>query len=124
MASGTNPVKLLGNDKFLTRLQQTLNGWRHEDPPTLKKLPIESTVPEFLVNESGHRLATALNHAVADLTTIEFYYLLQKGNTRSKEHATKRNAQCNLKWRMSHSSKKTNMDASCAYREMHPSPTY
>ena len=77
LASGTNPVKSLGNDKFLTRLQQTLDGWRHKDPPTSKKLPVESDVPKFLVNESGHRLTTALNHAVADLTMIAFYYLLQ-----------------------------------------------
>jgi hypothetical protein len=45
LASGTNPVKSLGIDKFLTRLQQTLDGWRHEDPPTSKKLPVESDVP-------------------------------------------------------------------------------
>ncbi len=72
LASGTNPVKTLGSNKFLTRLQQTLDGWCHEDPPTSKKLPVESDVPEFLVNESGHRLATALNHAIGDLTTIAF----------------------------------------------------
>ncbi len=76
MASGTNPVKSLGNDIFPTRLQQTLDSWRHEDPPTSKKLPVESDVPKFLVNESGHRLATALDHTVADLTMIAFYYLL------------------------------------------------
>jgi hypothetical protein len=76
LACGTNPVKTQGRDKFLTHLQQTLDGWRHEDPPTSKKLPVESDVPKFLVNESGHRLETALNHAVANLTTIAFYYLL------------------------------------------------
>jgi hypothetical protein len=79
LACRTNPVKTLGSKKFLTRLQQTLDGWRHEDPPTLKKLPVESDVPEYLVNESGHCLATALNQAVADLTTIAFYYLLHVG---------------------------------------------
>jgi hypothetical protein len=76
LASGINPVKTLGSNNFLTRLQQTLDGWRHEDPPTSKKLPVKSDVPKFLVNKSGHRLATALDHAVADLTTIAFYYLL------------------------------------------------
>jgi len=79
LACGTNPVKTLGSKKFLTRLQQTLDGWRHKDPPISKKLPVESDVPEYLVNESGHRLATALDQAVADLTTIAFYYLLRVG---------------------------------------------
>jgi hypothetical protein len=79
LACGTNLVKTLGNNKFLTRLQQMLNGWRHKDPPTSKKLPVESDVPKFLVNESGHCLATALNHTVTDLTTIVFYYLLRIG---------------------------------------------
>ncbi len=77
LACGTKPVKMLGSDKFLTRLQQMHDGWHHEDPPTSKKLPVESDVPKFLVNKCGHRLATTLNHAVADLTTIAFYYLLQ-----------------------------------------------
>ncbi len=79
LACGTNPVKTLGSKKFLTRLQQTLDGWHHEDPPTSKKLPVKSDVPEYLVNKSGHRLATALDQAVADLTTIMFYYLLCVG---------------------------------------------
>ncbi len=77
LACGTNPVKTLGSKKILTRLQQTLDGWRHEDPPTSKKLPVESDVPEYLVNKSGHRLAMALDQAVADLTTTAFYYLLR-----------------------------------------------
>jgi hypothetical protein len=70
LACGTNPVKTLGSKKFLTWLQQTLDGWRQEDPPTSKKLPVKSDVPEYLVNKSGHRLATALNQVVADLTSI------------------------------------------------------
>jgi hypothetical protein len=77
LACRTNPVKTLGSKKFLTHLQQTLDGRCHEDPPTSKKLPVESDVPKFLVNKSRHRLATALDHAVADLTTIAFYYLLR-----------------------------------------------
>ncbi len=95
MASGTNPIKSLGNDKILTRLQQTLDGWRHEDPPTSKKLPVESDVPKFLVNESGHRLATTLDHAVADLMTIAFYYLLQIGEytVKGTHNETKRTVQ-------------------------------
>jgi hypothetical protein len=51
LACGTNPVKTLGSKKFLTRLQQTLDGWRQEDPPTSKKLPVKSDIPEYLVNK-------------------------------------------------------------------------
>jgi hypothetical protein len=79
LACGTNPVKTLGSKKFLACLQQMLDGWHHEDPPTPKKLPVELDIPKFLVNKSRHHLTTALNHAVADLTTITFYYLLQIG---------------------------------------------
>jgi hypothetical protein len=95
LASGTNPVKTLGSNKFLTRLQQTLDGWRRKDPPTTKKLPVKSDVPKFLVNKSGHRLATALDHAVADLTTIAFYYLLRIGEytVKGTGNKTKRTVQ-------------------------------
>jgi hypothetical protein len=98
LASGTNPVKSLGNDIFLTRLQQTFDGWRHEDLPTSKKLPIESDVPEFLVNESGLLLATALDHVVADLTTIAFYYLLRRGEYTVKR--TRDEMKCTVQFKM------------------------
>ncbi len=68
------------------RLQQTLDGWRHADTPTQKKLPIESDVPEYLVNKAGHKAGTALDQAIADLTTMAFYYLLCVG-----EYTVKRN---------------------------------
>jgi hypothetical protein len=80
-----------------------LDGWHHEDPPTSKKLPVKSDVPEYLVNESGHRLATALDQAVVDLTTIAFYYLLcvgeytvKRNKKRNKAHSTIQNGGYNL----------------------------
>jgi hypothetical protein len=51
-------VKTKNGDKYLMRLQQMLD---HEDPPTQKKLLIESDVPEYLVNGAGHKAATALD---------------------------------------------------------------
>jgi hypothetical protein len=98
LACGTNPVKMLGSNKFLTHLQQTLDGWRHKDPPTSKKQPVESDVPKFVVNKSGHRLATALDHTVADLTTIVFYYLLQIGEYTVKE--TRNKTKCTVQFKM------------------------
>ncbi len=62
------------------KLQQMLDGWRHADPPTQKKLSVESDVPEYLVNEAGHKAATVIDQAIADLTTIAFYYLLCIGD--------------------------------------------
>jgi hypothetical protein len=50
-----------------------------QGPINIKKLPVESDVPKFLVDKSRHCLATALDHTVADLTTIAFYYLLRIG---------------------------------------------
>jgi hypothetical protein len=98
LACGTNLVKTLGSNKFLTHLQQTLDGWHHKDPPTSKKLPVESDIPEFLVNESEHCLATALNRAVADLTTIAFYYLLQIGEYTVK--GTRNETKCTVQFKM------------------------
>jgi hypothetical protein len=74
-----------------------LNGWCHEDPPTSKKLPVKSDVPKFLVNKSRHRLATNLDHAVADLTMIAFYYLLQIGYT---VKGTQNETKCTVKFNM------------------------
>ncbi len=98
LACRTNLVKMLGSKKILTHLQQTLNGWRHEDPPTSKKLPVESDIPKFLVNKMGHRLPTALNHTVADLTTIAFYYLLRIGEYTVK--GTRKKTKCTVQFKM------------------------
>ena len=86
LAIGANPVKTKNGDKYLMRLQQMLDGWRHADPPTQKKLPVESDVSEYLVNKAGHKAATALNQAIADLRIIAFYYFLRVG-----EYTVKRN---------------------------------
>ena len=57
MAIGNNPTKIIGSEKFLPALQIMIEGYSKEDPPTRKMLPIESDVPQFLVDigysESG-----------------------------------------------------------------------
>ena len=80
-----------------------LDGWRHADPPTQKKLPVESDVPKYLVNKAGHKAATALDQAIADLTTIAFYYLLcvggiyiQKKQKRNKAYGAIQNGRCHI----------------------------
>ena len=73
MACEVNPIKII------PRLQQTYDGWRKEDPPTTKMLPVESDVPEALVASGLLPGATELDRAVGDLTMVAFYYLLRVG---------------------------------------------
>jgi hypothetical protein len=61
-----------------------LDGWRKEDGPTEKKLPVEADVPEFLANLSRMAEATELQKAVGDLCLVAFYYLLRVGEYTGK----------------------------------------
>ena len=45
-----NPIKIAGSDKLLPRLQQMLDGWAKSDPPTLKQLPVEADIPEYIAS--------------------------------------------------------------------------
>ena len=79
MAIGNNPTKLLGSDKFLPALQIMLEGYEKEDPPTRKMLPIETDVPQLLVEMGYGTSGTAHMQAIGDLALIAFYYLLRIG---------------------------------------------
>ncbi len=79
LACEINPTKISGSDKLIPRLQQTYDGWRKQDPPTSKMLPVESDVPEWLVDRGRDALATELDKAVGDLVMVAFYYLLRIG---------------------------------------------
>ena len=67
-----------------------LDGWKKKDPPTMKKLPIEVDIPEYLVERAMQSEATEGTKATADLTLIAFYYLLRVGEYTCK---TKRNSE-------------------------------
>ncbi len=84
----------MGSDKYLPRLQISLDGWKQVDPPTIKKLPVESDTPELLV-QSGIASGSTKDLAIGDLTTIAFYYLLRVGEytTKSTRANTKRTVQ-------------------------------
>ena len=56
-----------------------LDGWWKEDPPTLKQLPVEVDMPEFLAAAGRKPEALELVKAVGDWTFIAFYYPLQIG---------------------------------------------
>jgi hypothetical protein len=79
-----NPFKTLGTKKFHPRISKTLDLWKKTDPPTSKKLPVESDIPEYLVNIGQHPCATELDKAIGDLCTIEFYYLIRVGEYTNK----------------------------------------
>ncbi len=74
-----NPIKISGSDKLLLRLQQMLDGWAKSDPPTLKQLPVEADVPEYITSLAQSPVSTALDQVIGDLTLIAFYYLLRIG---------------------------------------------
>ena len=48
LACGTNPTKLVGFDKMILGLQQTPDGWRKDDPPMKKQLPVEADVLTYV----------------------------------------------------------------------------
>ena len=84
MAGGTDPTKDPATGRFLPRIQEQLDGYRKEDPPTQKELPVEADVPEFLVSLAMRRGATEKDKAVGDLVMIAFYYLLRVGEYTKK----------------------------------------
>ena len=56
-----------------------MEGWRKEDPPTKKKIPVGIDVPEFLAELEMGKYATEMVKAVGDCVIISFYYLLRVG---------------------------------------------
>jgi hypothetical protein len=81
MATGVNPTKVTGSEKFLIliQLQIQLAGYTKEDPPTRKKLPVEADVPELLIDMAYTNKEDSFAQATADLALIAFYYLLRIG---------------------------------------------
>ncbi len=93
LVCGQNPTKIVRSETLLPRLSQIFDGWRKEDPPTSKQLPVEADVPELLVERGRDRSATPLDQAIGDLALIAFYYLLRIGEytvkgTRNKTKQT------------------------------------
>lgn len=79
LVCNVNPLKIGGSEKLLPQLAQVLDGWRKEDGPAMKKLPVKADVPEYLVKCGLQPGASDLDKAVGDLTIMAFYYLLRIG---------------------------------------------
>jgi hypothetical protein len=99
LACNNNPTKIKGSDKLLPRLQVMLDGHRKEDPATIKKLPVQSDVPELLVTTAYNGMGTEMEKAAADLILIAFYYLLRVGEytVKGSRNSTKQTVQFKYK---------------------------
>ena len=85
--------------KFLPRLSQMLDGFRKEDPPTNKKLPIEVDIPELLCVRGLAGTASEKERAVGDLVLLAFYFLWRVGEYTIKQgrNSTKQTTQFCMK---------------------------
>ena len=79
LAIGVNPTKEAHGDHLVERLHQMMDGYRKEDPPTLKKLPVEVDIPELMAARGLMPNASELQAAVGDWGLIAYYYLLRVG---------------------------------------------
>lgn len=97
--AGINPTKEEHGTKLMFPVRLVLDGWRKDDGPTEKKLPVEADVPEYLVNLGRQANATSLQKAVGDLALIAFYYLLRIGEYTGKptRNETKQTQQFKLR---------------------------
>ncbi len=76
-----------------------LDGYNKTNPPTRKMLPVESDVPELMVDLGYGKNEMAHSQAIGDLALIAFYYLLRIGEytVKSKHANTKQTVQFKLK---------------------------
>ena len=79
LARNVNPLKIVGSDKFIPRIQETLEGWSKDDPATVKKLPVEADMPEWVANLSLEKGVSEQMRAICDCMLIAFYFLLRIG---------------------------------------------
>eukprot|EP00956_Cyclotella_meneghiniana_P025446 scaffold53123_cov73-Cyclotella_meneghiniana.AAC.1 len=79
LAIDQQPLKVQGSKDFIPVIAQTLAGWRKEDPPVQKKMPVEADVPEYLAEAGRLPEANELGRAVGDLSMMAFYFLLRVG---------------------------------------------
>ena len=87
------------SEKLLPRLAQMIEGWKRDDPPVMKKLPVEADVPELLARIGQRTTANELDRAIGDLSLIAFYYLLRVGEYTVK--STRNNTKQMVQFRVS-----------------------
>jgi hypothetical protein len=93
LAINKDPLKIEGTNNFIPIISQTLQGWAKDDPPTVKKLPVEIDVVEYLVKCSMAPGADSRMRCVADWILIAFYFLLRIGEYTLKGRKRNENKQ-------------------------------
>jgi len=86
LASNVNPLKDQGGKNFVPRIQEMLEGWSKDDPPTTKMLPVEADVPEWVCKLAMTPGASEQLKATADSMLYAFYFLLRIGEY-TKKHS-------------------------------------
>ena len=84
LVRNVNPLRVVGRDKFIPRIQETLEGWSKDDPATVKKLPVEADVPEWVANLSLEKGAIEQMQVIGDCMLFAFYFLLRIGEYTKK----------------------------------------
>ena len=69
-----NLLKSIGSNNYLHPTQVMLDGWKKNDPPTMKKLSIKVNIPEYLIQMAMDTNAGESQKAIADLTIIARMY--------------------------------------------------
>ena len=80
-----NPTKAQGEKTLVPLLAKMMEGWRKEDPPTKKKIPVGIDVPEFLAELGMEKYSTEMVKAVGDCAVNAFYYLRRVGECTVKK---------------------------------------
>jgi hypothetical protein len=98
LACSDNPTKVIGLDEFLPAIQVMIDDYAKADPPTKKMLPVESDVPELLVELGYGKYGLIKVQAVGDLALIAFYYSLRIGEytVKRKHNDSKQTVQFKL----------------------------
>ncbi len=117
MARNINPTKVMGSDKFLPAVQVVLDGYGKTDPPTNKKLPVESNVPELLVDLGYGKGGTPHSRAIVTLHSSHSIISSASVNTPSKVSATTQNKRYNLNLKTFNSSNGITQAFSRAYQK-------
>ena len=99
-----------------------LDGWEKDNPPTIKMLPVEVDVPEYVAKMALMTGVTPLDMAIGDLILIAFYYLLQIGEYTCKalHNDSKQTIQFKIK-DLTFFKRVTNGSLRCLPRDLPPS---
>ena len=70
----------------MPHIVQMLEGFKNDDPPTVKKMLCTIDLPEKMASWGLAKGATELKTAVGDLGLLAMYYLLQAGEYTVKKY--------------------------------------